>query len=304
VTELAGTAPIVGLSVIVLTFNEARNLPRCLASVAGLAERVFVVDSGSTDGTPTVAETLGARVYQHPFEGHAAQWNWAFRNLPLQPGWILALDADHRLTPALVAELRELFARGIPRELAGYYVTRRQIFRGRWIRHGGYYPKRLLKLVRAGAVSSDERERLDFRLYVEGPTALLANDILEDNENEREIEFFITKHLRFASLQAAEELERRNGSAYRITPSPFGSPDARTLFLKRIWYRLPLYVRPTLYFLYRYLVRLGFLDGKEGFVFHFLQAFWYRVLVDIRIEELGRAADAESRRAGAAEARA
>jgi len=143
-----------------------------------------------------------------------------------------------------------------------------------------------LKLVRRSAAWSDEHERLDFRLYVCGRTGLLRGDLIEDNANEAEIAFWTSKHIRFARLQADEECARRTADpGWSIRPSWFGSPDARTIWLKTIWYRLPLYLRPFVYFFYRYVLRLGFLDGKQGFVFHFLQAFWYRLMVDIMIDE-------------------
>jgi hypothetical protein len=231
----------------------------------------------------------------HPFESHAKQWNWALHHLPFAYEWALCLDADHRVTPELKDEICELFevgSEGVRRpvrlEVAdGFYIKRRQIFRGRWIRHGGYYPKHLLKLVRHERAWSDEHELLDFRFYVKRETAALQHDLVEDNQKEFDISFWITKHNQFAQLQAREELLRqRDGIAWNIRPSLFGTPDQRTLWLKRIWYRLPLYVRPCLYFFYRYVLRLGFLDGKQGLLFHFLQGFWYRLLVDIVLDDL------------------
>ena len=275
------------VTVVILTLDEAKNLEACLASLGGWAGEVFVVDSGSTDGTQALAERAGAKVVTHPFETHAKQWNWALRELPISHPWVLALDADHRVTPALAGEIAR--ATAAEAGIDGYYVRRRQIFRGRFIRHGGYYPVHLLKLFRRGGAWCDERERLDFRFYVQGPIGRLQGDLVEDNRNEADISFWIAKHNRFATLQAEEEFERgRQQTGFLIQPSLFGTPDQRTLWLKRLWYRLPLYVRPFLYFGYRYFFRLGFLDGREGFVFHFLQAFWYRLLVDIKLDELRR----------------
>ena len=281
------TAP---LTAVVLTCNEALNIGACLASLAGLPRATFVVDSGSTDDTVAMARAGGAVVATHAFDGHARQWNWALKELPIETEWVLCLDADHRLTPELADELRRLFADGANGErlagVDGWYVNRRQIFRGRWIRYGGYYPKYLLKLVRRDRAWSDERERLDFRLYVKGRTATLDHDILEDNRNEASLAFWFAKHARFARLQADEEIaRRRDGFGYAIAPAPFGTPDQRVLWRKQLWHRLPLFVRPGLYFSYRYFLQLGFLDGADGFLFHFFQAFWYRLLVDVMIAE-------------------
>lgn len=274
------------IAVVVLTHNEEKNIATCLTSLSALVSEIFVVDSGSRDATIEIAEKYGARVVSHPFETHAKQWNWAFQNLPLSGDWILALDGDQRLTPGLQGEIAQAL-KSSPLEIDGFYLCRRQIFRGRWIRHGGYYPKYLLKLFRRGRAQSDENELLDFRFYVPGKTAFLKHDLIEENQKEQDLNFWISKHRWFAELQAKEEYQRRRkGSVWRVKPSLLGTPDQRTLWLKRIWYRLPLYFRPFLYFFYRYFLRLGLLDGRQGFIFHFFQGFWYRMLVDIKLDEL------------------
>lgn len=275
-------------SAIVLTYNEEHNLERCLSPLAGLSAEIFVVDSGSTDGTLAIAARY-ASVVHHPFETHARQWSWALGNLPISTRWVLALDADQQVTPELRAELSTLFARAetIAPDVEGIYIKRRQIFRGRWIKHGGYYPKYLLKLFRLDKVKFDPTDLVDHHFYVPGRTIKLKHDLVEDNAKENRIAFWVEKHNRYASLLASEQLLRRDAATQDpLRPSPLGNPDQRTLWLKRIWYRCPGYVRPFLYFFQRYFLRLGFLDGKEGFIFHFLQAFWFRLLVDINLEEL------------------
>ncbi len=290
------------LTVVILTYNEERNLPACLASVAGWVREIFVVDSGSTDCTTKIASRYDARVISHPFESHAKQWNWALRNLPFSHEWALCLDADHRVTPELADELVQLFSRegdrrgrtadgGRPAvslaEVDGFYIKRQQIFRSKWIRHGGYDPKYLLKLVRHARAWSDEGELADHRFYVAGNCARLSAYFVEDNQNELDILVWTQKQLVYAKRQAQEELlRRRNDMNWSTLPSLFGTPDQRTLWLKRVWYRLPLYIRPFLYFGYRYFLRLGFLDGKQGFIFHYLQGFWYRLMVDVVLDDL------------------
>jgi glycosyltransferase involved in cell wall biosynthesis len=252
---------------------------------------VFVVDSGSEDRTVAIGEAYGAKVVTHPFESHARQWSWALENLALATEWVLALDADQRVTPELRAAISRTVKSqvGGGSDVAGCFVRRKQIFRGRWIKHGGYYPKYLLKLFRRDHVWLDERELVDHHFYVRGLVARLPHDLIEDKRNEAEISVWLARHIRYAGLQAEEEWRRaKEGPGGPATASPFGAPDERTLWLKGIWTRLPLYVRPCLYFLYRYVLRLGFLDGKEGFVFHVLQGFWYRLLVDIKLDELRR----------------
>ncbi len=279
----------VHLSVVVLTKNEERNLDGCLKSVAQWCREIFVVDSGSSDATVKIAEHYGAAVVSHPFESHTKQWNWALTNLPFRCEWALCLDADQRLTPELRSEISSLLsnkAEAVPQN--GFYIKRRQIFRGRWIKHGGYYPKYLLKMVRYKLAWCDENERLDSHFYVNGRTAMLKHDLIEDNQNEHDITFWIEKHNRYAIAQAAEELHRRNSHVtWSRQPKFFGTPDERTLFFREIWYRfLPLYLRPFLLFFYRYFIRLGFLDGKQGLIFHFCQSLWFRLIVDVKIEEL------------------
>lgn len=276
------------ISVVVLTSNEERNIEDCLQSVSVFAQEVFVIDSGSDDRTLEIARRYTDKIYHHSFETHARQWNWAFQNLPLTSEWILALDADQRVSPELREEIRSALANA-PEDVDGFYLCRKQIFRSRWIKHGGYYPKYLLKLARRNKVHSDENELLDFRFYVPGKTLKLRSDLIEDNRKDDDLGVWKAKHERFAKLQAQEEFSRRrNGSTWKIRPTPFGTPDQKTLWLKNIWYHLPLYGRPFLYFFYRYFLRLGFLDGKEGLIFHFFQGFWYRFLVDIYLDEMRR----------------
>jgi glycosyltransferase involved in cell wall biosynthesis len=271
------------LSVVILTFNEEINLPRCLSSLRGLEAETFLVDSGSTDQTLEIAALYGAAVVHHPFETHAVQWAWALQSLPLSTDWVLALDADQSLTPEAVQELRALD----PGAINGYYIKRRQVFRGRWIKHGGYYPKYLLKLFRRDKVALDSNDLLDHHFYVTEPTGKLRHDLTEQNTKEDDITFWIEKHNRYSTLMAREEFLRKQGDITSpLEASLWGSPDQRMLRLKQAWRRLPLLIRPFLYFFYRYILRAGWLDGKEGFIFHFLQAFWFRLLVDIKLEEL------------------
>jgi len=275
------------VSVVVLTFNEEANLAACLGSVAGWAAEVFVIDSGSTDTTREIAAMSGAHVYEHAFQTHATQWGWALEHLPLSGDWVLALDADQQVTPELAQEIRALKA-GDLTDVDGIFLKRRQVFRQKWIKYGGYYPKYLLKMFRRGAVQIDDGDLVDHHFYVTGNVRRLQHDLIEANKKEDDITFWVDKHNRYARLLAMEQLQRSGGAQHAITPTFFGNPDQKSLSLKLFWAKLPLYVRPFLYFIYRYVIRLGFLDGKEGAIFHFLQAFWFRLLVDINIDQLRR----------------
>jgi glycosyltransferase involved in cell wall biosynthesis len=284
------------VSAVVLTRDEELNLGASLESMSSLVDEVHVVDSGSTDRTIEIARSHGANVVHHEFTGHSAQWQWALEHLPLKHDWVLGLDADQRLTRELADELRTLFASDARvQPYAAFYVTRRNVFRGKWIRWGGYYPKRFIKLFRRSQLVHEEADLLDHHFRVAGKTGMLKHDIIEENLKEDSIDFWIQKHLRYADLLAQEEARRRHGRApTTVKPAAFGNPDERAEWQKKTWVMLPRFVRAPAYFLWRYLFRLGFLDGKQGFAFHFLHAFWFRLITDLKIDEQRRA-DARTR---------
>ncbi len=276
------------IACVVLTYNEEANLAACLESLRGVVHELWVVDSGSRDATLAIAKQYGAQIFEHPFETHAQQWRWALEHLPITQEWILGLDADQRITAELREELAALFSSPERvKDVDGFFIKRRQVWRGRWIKHGTYYPKYLLKLFRKTRVQMDAHDLMDHHFYVNGATQNLQHDLVEENFKENDLQFWIEKHNRYAKLLAQEEfLKRQRAHETLIRANFFGNPDERTLWLKQRWYAMPLYVRPFLYFCYRYIFRLGFLDGKQGFLFHFLQAFWFRVLVDAHLDDL------------------
>jgi len=277
----ARTAPV---AAVVLTLNEERNLPGCLASLAGWVREIFVVDSGSTDGTLAIAREAGATVLQHPFEHYGAQRNWAIDNLPIAAPWTLHVDADERITPELCASITAALARGSASlaQIDGFLVSRRTMFMGRWIRHGGHYPAWHLRLVRTGAARCEDR-LYDQHFYVAGAVQKLQGDLIDTLTPD--LATFTARHLRWAALEAAEQ-EAPADAVGRIRGKLATDNAIERRRWLRDWYaRLPLFVRPTAYFLYRYIVRLGFLDGRAGLVFHVLQGFWFRFLVDALIFE-------------------
>lgn len=279
---------MIPVSAIVATRNEAANIERTLQGIRGFVDEIFVIDSESDDGTVEIARRYASEVVNLPYEhDRIVPWilQWGLDHLRIRNDWILVLEADQSLEEGLKHELEALFAQHSIAE-NGFYIRRKQIFRGKWIRHGDYGNKYLLKLFRKGYGEFDEKEQ-DTRVYVRGTRGTLKGYLVEDNKKEASILFYLGKHLRYAEAFARDELERRRaGIRWKLKPRLFGSPDERTLWLKSAYYRMPLYLRPWIYFLYRYLIRLGFLDGKEGFIFHFLQAFWFRLVVDIRLEEM------------------
>lgn len=280
-----GTTP---LAVIILAFNEEENLPYALASVVGWAAEVWVVDSYSTDRTAALARDAGATVVSHAFAGYASQRNWALRSLPFQHEWVLFLDADEAVTPELRAELPHVLRRS-PREIAGYYVKRRFMFLGRWLRHGGYYPVWLLRLVRHRLARCEERG-VDEHLLVDGVTARLQHDLL--HEDHRSLTRWVERHVRYADLAATDHVRGPHGKGVPARWWSQHQPERSRWWHGRVYQRFPLGFRAMAYFLYRYVLQGGFLDGREGFVYQILQALWYRALIDARILELRRATSA------------
>jgi glycosyltransferase involved in cell wall biosynthesis len=274
-------------SFIILTFNEETHLPRLLQSIAGLNAPIFILDSGSTDQTLDIAQQYGAKVLYNKFENHPKQWDFALNNFEVQTSWIVGLDADQIVTPELFQLLQQFDNQKLDNSVHGIYFNRKNYFKGKWIRHGGYFPKYLLKMFRKGYGKSDLNENMDHRFIIEGKTVIWDKGyLIEENLKENEISFWIAKHNRYSDLTAKEEIERQKALRKQaVEPRFFGTPDQRIAWLKRIWWQMPLFVRPFVYFVYRYFFQLGILDGKEGFIFHFLQGFWFRLVVDIKIEE-------------------
>jgi len=294
---LTDSSQRVPLTVLFTTRNEEVNIERSLASVHGFADQIFVIDSESEDRTVEIARRYADEVRDLAYEhGRIIPWifQWGLDNLPIRNEWVLILEADQAVTPELRAELSALLSRPDVEE-NGFYIRRRQIFRGKPLRFGGYGSKLLLKLFRRGHGELDPVEQ-DTRVYVRGAVGRLRAPLEEWNLKEDAILFYLQKHLRYAEAFAREELERRRRHLpWKLTPRLFGTPDERVLWLKTRYYRMPLFVRPVLYFLYRYFFLLGILDGKTGFLFHFLQAFWFRLVVDVRLEELLRQTDRQER---------
>ncbi len=274
------------LSVVILTHNEESNLPDCLKSLAGLDCEIFVVDSGSTDRTRELVLAAGATLAEHSFENYAAQRNWAQQNLPIETDWLLHLDADERLTTELRDEIAALFVPENSHRLAqadGFMLCKRTIFLGRWIEHGAHYPSYHLRLFRKSNGACEER-LYDQHFIVKGKIATLEHDYLDVLC--ADLDTWLTRHMHWAELEARQLIQQED-NGWRVQADPFGNPIERKRWLRNgVYNRAPLFVRALLYWFYRYILRLGFLDGKEGFIFHFLQGLWFRLLVDIKLDQL------------------
>ncbi len=280
-----------GLTVLILARNEERRLPACLDSLHGLDANVFVVDSYSNDRMVDILRERGIRYAQHEFTNYALQRNWAQANNPFGTEWVLHIDADERMTPALLDWLTHAFPTQAA-ESDGFMFSRRTEFLGRWIRHGGHYPAFHLRLFRS-ARGRCEAKAYDQHFVVDGKVLRVDGaDIVDIVASD--IEAFVTAHNRWSSLEAAEIVAGPQPG--EVKANLLGNPIERRRWLKRkVFERAPLFVRSTAYFLYRYVLRLGFLDGWEGMIFHFLHAFWFRFVIDAKVYELRHAAKQRDR---------
>jgi len=272
-----------GLSIIVLTKNEENNLPDLLDSVAPLNAEIFVVDSGSTDKTPEIAESRSCTVINHRFDNYAAQRNWAFENLPIQTAWTLCLDADERLTSKLVGEIGSLLQQPLDSAYDGYMLRKRTVFMGRWLRWGGQYPAYHLRLFKTGKAHCEAR-LYDQHFIVNGTLGRLSSDYIDILTDD--ISTWIDRHNRWATLEANEMILTADSDG-QVPSRLAGSPIERKRFLRmKVYKRAPLFARAFLLFFFDYVVRLGFLDGRPGLIFYAMQRFWFRFLVDAKIYEL------------------
>ena len=265
-------------AVILLTFNSADTVGATLEQARRVSDEIFVVDSGSRDSTIEIARQVGATVVEHPFEHYGAQRNWAIDNLPITRPWQLHLDADELMDEALVAAILAL-----PDDPphSGYFLPRYVKFLGRVLRHGGMSPTWHLRLFRSGVGRCEDRKYDQHFLLLSGASGQLAGSMIDDNR--MSLSEWTARHNRWSDGEVAEYGSHE--AAGRIEPDARGNPAERKRFLRKKYNSLPLFVRPFLIFFYRYFIRLGFLDGKQGLIFWVLQTFWFRFLIDAKIWE-------------------
>lgn len=273
------------VTVLILTLNEEKHIERCLRGAMQIAHQVFVVDSFSTDETVEVAESLGARVWQHEFRNHAAQLAWALESLPINTEWVMRVDADEVITPAMADEIRGKLPAAAP-AINGFMVPLYVRFQGGLIRYGGY-PQWQLRIWRKGKAEIEQRW-MDEKIVVQEPIGNLQSEYIDDNLNN--IAWWTNKHNGYSTREAIDILNRKYGFLPVASDNGVLPRQARyTRWLKEnLYLRLPLGLRAFLFFTYRMIFRLGILDGRSGFVFHFLQGFWYRFLVDVKVREVER----------------
>lgn len=272
------------LTVLILAQNEEKNIVRSIRSVKRIAKRILVVDSGSTDRTIELAKQNGAEVVPHsPFVNYATQFNWGLDHTNIDTKWILRLDADEQVTCELAQEIESALEEHAQDDVNGFEVKCRIIFMGRWIRHGGTYPLIIPRLFRRG-FGRVEMRKMDEHTLIQGKVLRFQNDLV--HYDFKGLHEWIDKHNKYSVRECQDYFERKEVHEEQIKGNLTGNQRQRKRFLKNgVYYNLPLFLRAHLYFIYRYYIRLGFLDGKEGKIFCFLQAYWYRFLVDAKIFE-------------------
>jgi glycosyltransferase involved in cell wall biosynthesis len=274
------------LTVIILTFNEEIHIERAVKSVKNIAKNIFIVDSYSTDNTLKIAKENGAEIFQNKFVNQAKQFQWAIDNLDITTKWVMRLDADEiiedSLSNSLIKELPKLSD-----HVTGINFDRKHIFMGKWIKHGGRYPLTMLRMWRHGYAYVEDRWMDEHIVVSSGKTIRMRGGFSDHNLND--LSYFIDKHNKYATREAVEViLKSFNGHKFineiNKKNSSFNASYKRYI-KEKIYNRLPFGFGPLLYFLYRYFIMLGFLDGKSGFIYHFLQGLWYRFLVNAKVNE-------------------
>lgn len=275
------------IAVIILTYNETLHLSRALEHIVGFAQEIFVVDSFSTDRTVDVARAHGAHVLQHSFQNHAKQFEWALENAPITADWVMRLDADEVVGADLAAEIVAKLSR-LPADVNGVNLKRKTIFQGKFIRHGGRYPLTLLRIWRRGKAHIEDRW-MDEHIYLtEGRCVTFTGEFADHNL--QDLTSFTEKHNRYASREALDLLNKRlhlfEPPYVLTTESIARQTKTKRFFKESVYNRIPFELSAIAYFLYRYVIRLGFLDGRPGLVYHVLQGFWYRFLAGAKLREL------------------
>lgn len=277
------------ITAIILTFNEEKHIARCIESLQSVCSRICVVDSNSTDQTVEIAKGLGAEIMSHVWENnYAKQLNWGIENANIQSEWVLRIDADEYLSPALQSEIKDSLG-SLNSNITGIEFTRKVYFKGKWIRFGGFYPIHLLRLWRSGKGLCEQRLMDEHIVLSEGETMRFKGHVIDENLNS--MHWWVLKHNNYARREAADALNQKYQFAFTTDLETTGNGQAQ---LKRIaknsfYNRMPLGLRAILYFIFRFIFQLGFLDHPKVWIFHFMQGLWYRLLVDINIYEAEKA---------------
>lgn len=268
------------ITAIILTLNEEKNIGDCIRSIQPIVKRIVVVDSFSTDKTVEIAKELGAEVLTHEFVNQAQQFIYAQNTLDIQTKWVFRIDADERLTEKSAAELEGLTQKHADDEVNGIVVRFEVSFMGKSLRHGGIYPFKKLLVFKKGTAHMEKRNMDEHIVLDIGESVEMKNDCL--HQDFKSLYEWIDKHNKYSNREVLDYFDSE-----KAQESSTLNKSAR--FKRRVkfkfYYKLPMGLRARLYYWYRYYFKLGFLDGREGKIFAFLQAYWYRFLVDAKIYE-------------------
>lgn len=278
------------LTVIILTYNEEIHIRRCLENVCSIASDIFIIDSYSTDKTLEIAKGYNnVHILQNKWENnYAKQFNWGLRNAPIRTEWVLRLDADEYLMPELIDELKEKLP-SLAEDVNGVIFNRRHIFMGKWMKRG-IYPVKLLRVFRHGKGMCEQRLMDEHIQLTEGCSVEFENDFCDHNLND--LTWFCHKHVNYATREAVDllDIELDLTGAASTDGNKNISRQAQAKRMKKHKYaKQPLFWRSFAYFCYRYFLKGACLDGKAGFIWTFLQGWWYRTLVDAKIFEVKKA---------------
>lgn len=272
------------LTAIILTYNEEIHLKRCLESLKDVCKDIVIVDSFSTDKTAEIAKEYGARFYPNKWINYATQFNWAIENTQINTDWVIRVDADEYIDEELQKNLLTLST--FKKEVIGIRIKRIMYFLDEPLKKGGMYPIWHLKIWRNKTAICEQRW-MDERMVstVEGKIENIEGNKIDNNLNK--ITWWTQKHNSYATREAIDILDRiynfTNNKSLKA--SFFGTSEERRRWLKMRYLKMPLFVRPFLFFFIRYFLQGGFLEGKRGFIWSVLQCFWYRFLVDVKIFE-------------------
>jgi glycosyltransferase involved in cell wall biosynthesis len=284
------------ITAVILTFNEEKHIARCILSLQAVCTRICIIDSFSTDNTIEIAKSYGAEVFSHVWENnYAKQLNWGIQEAQIQTAWTMRIDADEYLTEELQQEIL-LKLPALSSQISGVEFTRKVIYKGRWIRFGGFYPIHLLRLFRTGMGTCEQRLMDEHIVLSVGETIRFNEHVVDENLNSTH--WWVLKHNNYARREAADALNQKYQFTYTTDLSAAGNSQAHTKrTAKNSFYnRLPLGIRALAYFVFRFIFQLGFLDHPKVWIFHFMQGLWYRLLVDLNIYEAEKAANGDPKR--------
>ena len=280
------------IAAIILTKNEERHIARCIQSLKTICDEIIVVDSFSTDRTCQIAEQLGARIYRNPWKNYATQFNYGVYQCQIQSEWIWRIDADEFLEGKIGLAVKETVSK-CASDVNGIYVRKRIDFMGKPLLHGGWYPSYHLKVFRKGHGDCENRW-MDEHIRIFDGITITVTEGNQVDANLNDLSWWTEKHNGYATREMVDMLMMEYGmdaKSEEVVPNFFGTEEQRKRWLKMKYVKAPLFVRPFINFILRYVFKAGFLDGKEGFIWHVLQGFWYRMLVEAKIYEIKKRFD-------------